>query len=104
MLFFAAVALLGAGVRLHRAADRAAPAATASEGLRRQIAEVDSARQHRSSRSSRSSRDGAGAVPPITSTTSTPLTTSPIDLDTAPAEFLERLPRIGPALAKRIVA
>jgi DNA uptake protein ComE-like DNA-binding protein len=107
MLFFAAVALLGAGVRLHRAADRAAPAARASEGLRRQIAEVDSARQERSSRSSRSSRTSRQRKqrrPSTPSTSSTPSTTSPLDLDLASAESLERLPRIGPALAKRIVA
>jgi DNA uptake protein ComE-like DNA-binding protein len=42
--------------------------------------------------------------PRTTSTPSTTSTTSLLDLDTAPAESLERLPRIGPSLAKRIIA
>ena len=107
MLFFASVALLGAGVRLHRAAERDAPSDAATDALRRQIAEVDSARLQRSSRSSRKSRtapEAPVAVPTITSATSTPSTASPLDLDLAPAESLERLPRIGPSLARRIIA
>ena len=109
MAFFAAVALLGAGVRLHRAVEREAPSATSRDALRRQIAEVDSAREQRSSRSSRSSRRSrkqpeAAGVPSITSTSSIPSTPSLLDLDLAPAESLERLPRIGPSLARRIIA
>lgn len=107
LLFFAAVALLGAGVRVHRRSDRPAPPPAAMEALQRQLAEVDSARKQRSSRSSRSSKgraskDRAPHVTSITSTASTPPT--PLDLDTAPAESLERLPRLGPSLAKRIIA
>src|SRR5688572_30207528 len=104
LLFFAAVALLGAGVRLRRAGD---PGPGFQTALQRQIDAVDSARAQRVSRSSRSSRvsrQRAVDVPSITSTTSTTLTTSPVDLDTAPADSLERLPRIGPSLAKRIIA
>ena len=104
MVFFAAVALLGAGVRLYRAADREAPSPAASEALRRQIAEVDSARRQRAARVSRSSRVSTQRqqrTPAVTSITST---NSPLDLDVAPAESLERLPRIGPSLARRIIA
>src|SRR5688500_13396880 len=96
LLFFSAVALLGAAVRVHRAGDRDAPSHAANEALQRQIAEVDSARTARVSRSSRSSRmsrlrksrEGDSDAPSTTSIT------SPLDLDTAPAESLERLPRI----------
>ena len=104
MVFFAAVALLGAGVRLHRAADREAASPAATDALRRQIAEVDSARRQRASRVSRSSTASTHRqrrTPAVTSITSTP---SPVDLDLAPAESLERLPRIGPSLARRIIA
>ena len=114
MLFFAAVALLGAGVRLHRAtASRSPPPDAATAALERQLAEVDSARASRSSRSSRASRASKRTrqrpVPertervPSTSSIS-PTAATLLDLDTAPAESLERLPRIGPSLAKRIVA
>ena len=47
-------------------------------------------------------RDAVSAKsPPIPA--AAPDSTVPIDLDTASAALLERLPRIGPALAKRIV-
>ncbi len=101
LLFFAAVALLGAGVRLRRAGE---PGPGFQPALQRQIDAVDSARWQRSSRVSRSSRSRESSTA-IRSITSIPSTTStPLDLDTAPAEALERLPRIGPALAKRIIA
>ena len=104
MLFFAAVALLGAGVRLQRAtASRSAPSPAAVAGLAQQMAEVDSARNARTSRSSRTSREDPPARrrARAANALSAP---SVLDLDTAPAESLERLPRIGPSLAKRIVA
>jgi competence protein ComEA len=100
LLFFSAVGLLGAGVRLHRASGSSRPPSPeARTALARQIAEVDSARNAKGSKGSKGSRGSKGPLPSIPST---PLT--PLDLDTAPAESLERLPRIGPSLAKRIVA
>ncbi|HJR65269.1 MAG TPA: helix-hairpin-helix domain-containing protein [Gemmatimonadaceae bacterium] len=104
LLFFAAVALLGAGVRVHRAGDRPAPPRAATEALERQLAEVDSAREQRPSRASRASRVSTERARKVPSTTSTTSITSPLDLDVAPAESLERLPRIGPSLARRIIA
>ena len=105
LLFFAAVALLGAGVRLRRAGE---PGPGFQPALQRQIDAVDSARMQRMSRESRVSRTSRGQqlrLPATTSITSTPSTTSaPLDLDTAPAEAMEHLPRIGPSLAKRIIA
>jgi predicted flap endonuclease-1-like 5' DNA nuclease len=100
LLFFSAVALLGAGVRLHRSSGGDSPLSPAArDALERQIVEVDEARERaRSGRAERSARSKSSA-PSAPSALSVPL-----DLDTAPAESLERLPRIGPALARRIIA
>ena len=74
---------------------RARPDARAFE---RQRAAVDSARANRRNRSAgRSSRSGA-------SSDAGPPASDPIDPDVATAEELDALPRIGPALAARIVA
>jgi competence protein ComEA len=90
LIFFSAVALLGSGVRFYRSRGSAdSPIPAARGALERQIGAVDSARAI--TRSARARR-ALGAP------------TSVLDLDTAPAESLERLPRIGPALAKRIIA
>jgi competence protein ComEA len=94
LLFFSAVALLGAGVRLHRATrSESKPSHVAQSALATQIAAVDSARQTARSRRSNRSKRSAPLAP-----------LGPLDLDTAPAESLERLPRIGPSLARRIIA
>ncbi|MGQ0714228.1 MAG: ComEA family DNA-binding protein [Gemmatimonadaceae bacterium] len=101
LLFFSAVALLGAGVRLHRASGGSSASRAALDA---QIAAVDSARGSKGSRESKGPR-AVGKVRSPLSALSTPSTPStPLDLDTAPAESLLRLPRIGPALAGRIVA
>jgi competence protein ComEA len=93
LLFFSAVALLGAGVRLHRATrSESAPSPAAHGALQRQIAAVDSARKDRTGRTKQPAHSAPPAPP------------AHLDLDIAPAESLVRLPRIGPALAKRIVA
>jgi DNA uptake protein ComE-like DNA-binding protein len=69
----------------------APPSAASREALTTQIAAVDSAASTRQ-RSSRGSSAKKAAPPAI------------IDLDRASARELETLPRIGPALASRIVA
>ena len=102
LLFFSAVALLGAGVRLHRAtSDQITHDPEARAQLDRQIREVDEARAKATARRTRRSTSSAPRAPRAPRA----LSASPkIDLDTAPAESLVRLPRIGPALAARIVA
>jgi competence protein ComEA len=97
LLFFAAIALMGAGVRAVRAiSTEDTPDVRAAEALETHVRAVDSARRSRGSRGSRGSKRGPASIPSIPSTS--------LDLDTAPAESLVRLPRIGPALARRIVA
>jgi len=106
--FLATVAVLGGGVRLvqARAFDRAVqhastnaigerqsrdgPAANASSAvaLERQLSAVNDARAAKKKSSHKKS-----AAP-----------TAPIDVDVASAEDLDALPRIGPALAARIIA
>jgi competence protein ComEA len=141
LLFLAGVIVLGASVRVVRAAKRdgAADAAT-RQALRQQLAAVDSARGADVSR-----RGGSRAKPRAASrrldqrrprvrsapesnvshdsvpqwvreplseasdqsgrNTSQPLLpVVPIDLDVASAAEIEALPRIGPVLARRIVA
>ena len=128
LLFLAGVIVLGASVRVVRAArhDRRPNAAT-RQALSRQLAAVDSAsdatarssgtratkgtgtRKRRgpsaarvtldsSSASHRGARDRAS--PP--GRDSSPLTQL-VDLDVASEEEIEKLPRIGPVLARRIV-
>jgi competence ComEA-like helix-hairpin-helix protein len=92
LMFLAAVALLGAGTR----AWRAKRVSVDTTGLDRQIEAVDSARPGRAKRSTRSPqsvvRNPQSAL------------RQPVDLDTASPDQIEKLPGIGPALAKRIVA
>ena len=112
-LFFAAVALLGAAVRLRRAgADEHSPSPDARAAVERQIAAVDDAREiARSARTRRTRRtkDSAHVISSAGPSSAQgapgdPRTSTLLDLDSAPAESLVRLPRIGPTLAKRIVA
>lgn len=145
LIFLAAVAITGAGVRATGAAARAQTAdASSRDALRRQIVAVESA-----GASDRRKRSGAGrkasAAQGSASATSTQTRrrqspelaelqapraeidprsifaptvlqpsgkrgarkagapASPVDVDVATANELERLPRIGPALAQRIV-
>ena len=93
LLFFSAVAVLGAGVRLRRATSEHAPPDPAARAqLDQQLREVDEARANAPTRRARPSASSASSA------------FQKLDLDTAPAESLVRLPRIGPALARRIVA
>jgi len=91
--FLATVALLGGGVRLLQAytferALAAEDAPVAADAISAQLAAVDSAR--RAKVRSRAPAIRAGDAP--------------IDPDVATEAELDRLPRVGPALARRIVA
>lgn len=93
LLFLASVALLGAGWRTVRApaASTATPAERAA--LASQIGAVDSARAARHGKDGRES-----------STRKARVSEAPLDINHATATELEALPRIGPALAARIIA
>ncbi len=121
MAFLLAVALVGAGVRwvgvqrfesdLIRQAERSAPAAGAERALAAQLAAIDSLRAlPRKSRTR--SRAGQGRATPSRSTVAPPRSQPPpqatgppprIDVNSATVAELERLPRVGPALAQRII-
>lgn len=139
LIFLAAVAISGAGVRATGAAGRAQSADAASrEALRRQIVAVESAaasdRKRRGGGKVRAADARQARAPygrgltPIEGTSGAaeidprsifapavvrPSTrggkkselsaSTPVDVDRATAADLERLPRIGPALAQRIV-
>lgn len=122
LLFFAAVAALGVGVNAWRAArggDRVVQGSPSD--LAAQIARVDSAVAHSPSREAgraalrkrnaekaaqkRKAESAAPPpAPPQSAVSRLPSAVSLIDLDYAPAASIESLPRIGPALAARIVA
>jgi competence protein ComEA len=92
LLFLAAVVFLGAGVRAVRAISDERPSDSApSVALDEQRRLVDSARAG-PKRGRRKASDRQPAPP------------APVDLDTAPAELIETLNGVGPALAKRIAA
>jgi len=120
-----AVCVGGAAVRVVRQFDhREAVTGASGEALARQLLAVDSAQREsraagrRSARGTRSRQrvtSGGGqprrqARAPDDSAGSRAMAAgerpilTPVDLDTADSAALERLPRIGPALASRIVA
>jgi competence ComEA-like helix-hairpin-helix protein len=125
LLYFALVALLGAGVQLREAskAPRRTPAEErelrnqllAAERAARAAERKGAAPKGKTSRA-KSSRgagkgtaDGAaapppGASPPPAAASRPAAPPFPIDVDRATAADLQRLPGIGPALAGRIVA
>ena len=90
LLFLASVVLLGAGWRTVRASGLPEPSAAEREALARQLRVVDSIR----ARSHRKSGQASSIAAPA----------SVVDVDRATEAELEALPRIGPALARRIVA
>ncbi|MFA6167153.1 MAG: helix-hairpin-helix domain-containing protein [Gemmatimonadaceae bacterium] len=122
LLFFAAVAALGVGVNAWRAARGGERLVQGSPSdLAAQIARVDSAVAHSPSREAgraalrkrnaeraakkdqrQSPAQGPGPHPSPVSPLPSPLSLT--DLDYAPVAAIESLPRIGPALAARIVA
>ena len=116
LLFLAGVIVLGASVRVVRAArdDGHADSATA-DALSRQLAAVDSASDAPSARGGRSkrTRKGSGRSKPD-STRRGPTNvdsirashanaTIVVDLDVADQRDIESLPKIGPVLALRII-
>ena len=121
LIFFAAVAALGVGVNAWRAArggDRVLAGSPAD--LAAQIARVDSAvasspsRERGRASQRKRNADKAAAKrkiaaetplqPPSSAISHLPSPISTIDLDIASAPAIESLPKIGPALARRIVA
>jgi len=113
LLFLAGVIVLGASVRVVRAARDDGHADAASRAaLARQLAAVDSARGGEAERRRvrPSSGSGGGRTrrrPPKTEQRATadsePVPVIPVDLDVATQSDIEALPRIGPVLARRIV-
>jgi len=122
LLFLAAVAVIGGGARVVGTRALARDLAGAEQGvtvsadlatraLDAQIAAVDSARRDKSTARGRTAK--AGTSRPASSRRRTRSTLDSargmdpvptIDVNHASATELERLPRIGPALAARIVA
>ena len=113
LLFLSGVAVLGAGVRVARGrGEDVGPTVASREALARHIQRVDSAERARGAgrgrarrgvrvpRQPRAARDVARALAPGVPA----VPAAPVDLDAASAAEIERLPRVGPALARRIVA
>jgi competence protein ComEA len=123
LLFFAAVAALGLGVNAWRAARGGdAVVAGSPRELAAQIARVDSAvasspssdagraalrrrnaEKKAAKQATAATRQGPSPTP-STAVYRPPSTVTLIDVDVASAAAIESLPRIGPALAARIVA
>ncbi len=116
LLFLAAVAVIGGGVRVAGSRTLARDAARAEQGpapsadlatraLDAQIAAVDSARRSGKAKNA-SSRAGSSRKmkEPTLMRGQVPDPVLSIDVNEASVTELERLPRVGPALAARIVA
>lgn len=110
LLFVAAVAALGLGVRGLRVLGGGQGTPDERAALAAQIAAVDSAvssggrpRRARAQGPAAGPRAAANANGPPASTPSPDAPVGPIDVDRASAAELDRLPGIGPALAQRIV-
>ena len=101
LLFVAAIAALGIGVRAWRAIDRPDADRTARGALAEQLAQVDSAVAVGGERRRPRARSTAARSVPLPRDEPTP--SGPVDVDVATAVDLDRLPGIGPALAARIV-
>jgi DNA uptake protein ComE-like DNA-binding protein len=90
LIFLAAVALLGAGSRAWRARHVHVP----NEALDQQLKAVDSAGSSRGFGKSRRKQPAIEHPPPA----------AKVDFDLASAAEIERLPGIGPSLARRITS
>jgi competence protein ComEA len=100
LLFFAFIAAAGAGVRGYRAlAGEPVSTPESRRALTAQLAAVDSAARAEKGKGKRSTRKRGSPSPQ-------PPTPDPraIDLDLATESDLTRLPRVGPQLARRIIA
>lgn len=118
LIFVGAVAVLGAGVRVVRAAGGGGAAAPRVQpALERQIAASDSSRNAKKSRSKarRPSRSNPDSIPPAgVASKRAPRGTGPLDrpgyingkldLDVATASQVDSLPGVSGAMARRIVA
>jgi competence protein ComEA len=109
LVFLASLLGLGAAVRLAGALRHSAPtpgAAASARALADQVAAVDSVRTRARADRVRTSRRRASRGPVARPKADKPPSDTffVIDVDRASAEELERLPRVGPALAKRIVS
>jgi competence protein ComEA len=106
LIFLSAVLVTGAAVRLLRAANgglRPPPSAvTALERQRRLTDSLARAPREKAAPSRRTGRGQESAARPSPRATN-PAPLDPIDVDRASAKEIEALPRIGPALAARIV-
>ena len=116
LLFLAGVIVLGASVRVVRAARGDGPSHAANaQALARQLAAVDSAHRadgkhvrsvkggSRSLRRRNQPREEGNSPSSSAGTGSTEARTAIVDLDVATASEIESLPRIGAVLARRIV-
>lgn len=101
LLFIAAVAALGLGVRGLRVVAAGQGPATPAAALAAQIAVVDSA-VATGGRPRRAKAKAADAAAPA-SREGPAHDREPLDMDQADIEALDQLPGIGPALARRIV-
>ena len=113
LLFLAAIAVVGGGARTFSSNALARDLSQAERGAARdttlgaraldaQITAVDSARRSRGPKRRRAS--APSSPPALAGPSAPPAPPAPTDVNAATAAELERLPRVGPALAARIVA
>ena len=102
LLFFAAVALLGAAARLVADRREHATPPLSRRALATQLDAVDSARD--AARSRKRERKPSPRSRPRPRGKGTAVVARPVDVDVADSAALESLPGVGPALAARVVA
>jgi DNA uptake protein ComE-like DNA-binding protein len=105
LVFVGAIAVLGAGVRVMRAAT-AGSGVVAQPGLDHQLAAADSARAQQAggrgaSKGRTKGRRGRGPTPPADRSA---VVHGKLDLDVATAAQVDSLPGVTPTIARRIVA
>lgn len=102
LVFIGAIGVLGAGVRVMRAA-AGEPAVVAQPALEHQLAAADSSRKQQGRGRSGSQRGGGRRGRGSTPADQTPIR-GKLDVDAATAAQLDSLPGVTPTIAKRIVA